>query len=253
MSTNQVLPPPPQGEWRSENPGPPPYIPPPPMAKAEFSLQDLLRRWQTLLLNPSVAAFDAQRASANWPTIWYSLLGLGVVQAVGALFQRAEALYWNALATSPQFTQYMRDMGIHNLNQMNPSVGAISAFVNAFLGFFVMAGLVYLVARMLGGVGTFLEHTYLLVLAYVPLQMIASVAGLIPVLGGLVAAAAIIYMIVLVVMAISAAHRLTIGSSIVAAVLPALVAGMLIVLLAVVVAILVAGTVLIFSTGGMMH
>jgi hypothetical protein len=63
------------------------------MPRAEFSLQDLLRRWQAVLQNPSVAAFGAQRGSANWPTIWYSLLGLAVVQSVMALFQRAEAFY----------------------------------------------------------------------------------------------------------------------------------------------------------------
>jgi hypothetical protein len=223
------------------------------MPRADFSLHDLLHRWQAVLVNPSVATFDAQRTSANWPAIWYSLLGLAVVQAVIALFQRAEAFYWNTMMASPQVDQYMRNMGIRNMAQMNPSIGAISAFFNAFLGFFVMAGLVYLVARMLGGGGTFLEHAYLLALAYVPLQMIASVMGLVPVLGGLVAAAVIIYMLVLIVMAISAAHRLTIGSSIVAAVLPVLVAVVVIVLLAIFVAMLVAGLLLILGAGGMLH
>ncbi|HEV8190359.1 MAG TPA: YIP1 family protein [Ktedonobacterales bacterium] len=157
------------------------------------------------------------------------------------------------LVASPLFDLYMRDMGMRNVVRMNPSVGAIEAFVNTFIGFFLMVGLVYHAAKMLGGVGTFLEHTYLLALVYVPLQMIAAVGGMIPVLGGLVAAAAIIYMIVLVVMAISAEHQLTIGTSIVAAILPALLAVTLVVLLAVVVAMLVAGFVLIFSAGGMMR
>jgi hypothetical protein len=254
MSTNQVLPPPqpPQEERQGPPSGQQPIYPPPP-PRAELSLQDLLRRWQAVLLNPSLAAFDAQRPSANWPTVWYSLLGLAIVQAVVALFQRAESFYWNTLVASPPFTQYVRNMGFRDFTQLNPGLGALQAFVNAFLGFYLMIGLVYLAAKVLGGVGSFLEHTYLLALVYVPLQMIASVAGLVPILGGLVAAAAAIYMIVLVVMAISAAHRLTLGASIVAAVLPALVAVVLTVLLAVVVALLVASLVLIFNVGGMMH
>jgi len=224
-----------------------------PAAQTTFSLQDLLRRWHALLLNPSVAAFDRQRGSANWPTVWYSLLGLALVQSIVALFQRAESLYWNSLVSSSQVDQFLRDFGMRNINPLNPGIGALLAFVNAFLGFFVMAGLVYLFARMLGGVGSFLEHSYLIALVYVPLQLIASVAGLIPMLGGLVGAAAIIYMVMLIVMAICATHRLNTGTAIVAAILPALLAGLLVVMLAVVVAMLIAGTILNFNPAGMLR
>jgi len=204
-----------------------------------------------VLLEPSLAKFDAQRREANWQTVWFSLLGLAIVQAAVAIFQQAEALYWNTFVTAPQLDQFMRNMGVHNLPRLNPGVNGLEAFVNAFVGFFLLAGLVYLAAKLVGGVGTFLEHTYVLVLVYVPLQMIASGAGLFPVLGGLMAAAAAaIYLLVLIVMAISTVHRLSVGTSILVAILPVILAVVAIVLVAVAVALLIAIVALILGAGG---
>ena len=204
-----------------------------------------------MLLEPSLAKFDAQRREANWQTVWFSLLGLAIVQAAVAIFQQAEALYWNTFVTAPQLDQFMRNMGVHNLPRLNPGVNGLEAFVNAFVGFFLLAGLVYLAAKLVGGVGTFLEHTYVLVLVYVPLQMIASGAGLFPVLGGLMAAAAAaIYLLVLIVMAISTVHRLSVGTSILVAILPVILAVVAIVLVAVAVALLIAIVALILGAGG---
>jgi hypothetical protein len=249
MSTDQRIPPP-QTEEKPANyaPLPPPSLPPP-MPRPAFSLEDLLGRWQAVLLRPGMEQMNAQRRSSNWPTIWYSLLGLALVQAIVAVFQRVEAFSWNTLVSSPQFVQYLRSIGLGNVAQWNPSTGVLEAFLGAFIGFFLMAGLVYLVAKVLGGTGSFLEHTYLLALVYVPLEIIASVAGLIPVLGGLIGAAAAIYMIVLVVMAISSAHQLTIGTSIVVVILPVILTVLLVVLLAVIIAIVVAGVLLLLHVG----
>ena len=204
-----------------------------------------------MLLEPSLAKFDAQRREANWQTVWFSLLGLAIVQAAVAIFQQAEALYWNTFVTAPQLDQFMRNMGVHNLPRLNPGVNGLEAFVNAFVGFFLLAELVYLAAKLVGGVGTFLEHTYVLVLVYAPLQMIASGAGLFPVLGGLMAAAAAaIYLLVLIVMAISTVHRLSVGTSILVAILPVILAVVAIVLVAVAVALLIAIVALILGAGG---
>lgn len=249
MSTNQLLPPP-QERQQDQLSAQAQYAPPPPPSQAGFSLQHLVARWQAVLLEPSLAKFDAQRREANWQTVWFSLLGLAIVQAAVAIFQQAEALYWNTFVTAPPLDQFMRDMGVHNLPRLHPGVNGLEAFVNAFVGFFLLAGLVYLAAKLVGGVGTFLEHTYVLVLVYVPLQMIASGAGLFPVLGGLMAAAAAIYLLVLTVMAISAVHRLSVGTSILVAILPVILAVVAIVLVAVAVALLIAIVALILGAGG---
>jgi hypothetical protein len=158
--------------------------------------------------------------------------------------------HWNTFVTAPQFALFMHTMGLRNVTRLNPGVTGLGTFVNAFIGFFLLAGLVYLAAKLVGGVGTFLEHTYVLVLVYVPLQMIASGAGLVLVLGGLMAAAAAIYLLVLTVMATSAVHRLSVGTSILVAILPVILAVVAIVLVAVAVALLIAIVALILGAGG---
>jgi hypothetical protein len=92
MSTNQLLPPP-QERQQDQLSAQAQYAPPPSQPQAGFSLQDLIGRWQAVLLEPSSAKFEAQRRAANWPTIWFSLLGLAIVQAAVAGFQQAEAFY----------------------------------------------------------------------------------------------------------------------------------------------------------------
>jgi hypothetical protein len=239
MSTHQIVPPPPTEER-------PPAFTPPPTPGTASSLEALLRRSQRVLIRPSMQKMAAERQGANWATIWYSLLGLALVQALVALFEHAEAIYWNALAASPQFVQYMHTLGVRNVVPRTPGTGVLEAFLGAFIGFFLMVGLVYLAAKVLGGSGSFLEHSYLLALIYVPLQLIASVAGLVPVLGGLVGAAAAIYMVVLVVMAVASVHRLTIGTAVVAVILPVILTVLLVVVLAAIVAIIAAIAVLLF-------
>ena len=245
MSTNQVLPPPPVGD-DDDSVTPPPTSPAP---STKFSLEDVLRRWQAVLLQPTLEKMESQKQGVNWPTVWYSLLGLALVQTVVSLLERAGFLFWNSMMSSPQLVHYMQSSGMRNLMAWNPGSSALEAFAGAFIGFFLMTGLIYLVAKALGGAGSFLEQTYLLALIYVPLQLIASVAGLIPGLGGLIAVAATVYMVVLLVMAIASLHQLTISTAIVVVILPVIVTVLLVVLLAVMVATLLAGIWLIFHMG----
>jgi hypothetical protein len=128
MSTNQLLPPP-QERQQDQLSAQAQYAPPPPPSQAEFSLQHLFARWQAVLLEPSLAKFGAQRREANWQTVWFSLLGLAIVQAAVAIFQQAEALYWNTFVTAPQLDQFMRNMGVHNLPRLKAGVNGLEAFL----------------------------------------------------------------------------------------------------------------------------
>lgn len=172
----------------------------PPPAQAGFDFQDLLARWRTVLYPPSVASFDMQRTAANWNTILISLALLGVVQGV---FSFITGLEYHRSGT-----------GFGTI---------IGGFIGAYIGFFIAAGLVYLLSRMLGGTGEFLEHAWLLSLAWVPIQAASSVVGVIPILGGIVQVALAIYGIVLYIYATSSAQRMTLGRSTVAVLIPGIV------------------------------
>ncbi len=183
----------------------------PPPARAAFDWQDLLARWRSVIYPPSVASFDEQKAAANWKTILIALALLGVVQGVFAFITGFE---------------------YHRANTPYPGVGTIiGGVIGVFFAFFIVAGIIYLLARALGGTGTFLEHSWLLSLVFVPIQAVSDVIGVIPILGGLVGALLGIYSVVLYVFATASAHRMTLGRAAVAVLIPGIVLAALVLLL----------------------
>lgn len=181
---NQGYPPPPVGTYNTPSSG--------------FNFQDMLQRWRTVLSigidsQRGIATFDAQQPAANWPAILWSLAILGLVQAVFNVITGFE---------------------YRNVAGSTPSVGTfINGFISAYVGFFILAGILYLVAKAFSGSGTFLTYAYLLALIYVPLEAIASVAGILPFVGGLIALVAGLYQIYLAIHATASAHRLSLGQS----------------------------------------
>jgi hypothetical protein len=148
--------------------------------------------------------------TANWRDIWLSVIALGVLSAITGGIA--------ALYTVTTF-QVPGANGATNTIRIPASAGW-GSIIGVPLGFFIGAGILFLCAKIFGGTGTFLHHSYALMLFYVPIQGVIAILGLIPVLGGIAAFALGIYEIVLSVFAISASHRLTIGKSVATVLLP---------------------------------
>ncbi|HEX9068937.1 MAG TPA: YIP1 family protein, partial [Ktedonobacterales bacterium] len=96
------------------------------------------------------------------------------------------------------------------------------------IAFFIGAGFFWLVARVFGGQGTFLQHSWLLALVYVPITAASTLLSLIPVLGALIGLGLGIYGIVLSIFAIAAAHRMSVGKSAAVVLIPGAIALLLI-------------------------
>jgi len=174
-------------------PPPPSHASSTPPSTTGFDLQSLIRQWQDILLKPSVATFDAQQPYANWQTVGISLAILAVVRAIFDAITRLE---------------------YHLIGARAPSVGGlIGNFITTFVVFFIFAGILYGIARAFNGTGSFALYAYLLALFLVPLGIVSSIAGVIPLLGGLVAFAAGLYELYLTALATASAHRLTQGQS----------------------------------------
>jgi hypothetical protein len=167
------------------------------------------------LLHPSVATFNEQQPAVNWPTVWISLLILGVVSAISRAIQ---ALEFRTIAmTLPGLTG---PTGEPQVVTQNPLSNAFGGLIGTFVFFFVWMAILFVSAKIFGGQGSFLMQSYLSSLALVPLGIIAAIGGVVPLLGGLVAFAAGIYAIVLTVFAVASAHRLTTGRAVGAVLLP---------------------------------
>jgi hypothetical protein len=226
---NQGYPPPPgypqqgypQQGYPQQGPGypgqgyPGPGYPGP--ANRGFNLQDYIQRWQTVIMGRSVPTFDAQLPSANWPAIWISLVILGIVRgitsAIGTAFARAYTL--NGHVYTPG----------------SPIGSLFGGFIGTFFSFFIAVGILYVIAKLFSGSGSFLSYAYLLSLVFVPLGIVSAVIGLIPVLGGIVGLLIGIFEIYLAILATASAHRLPMARATWVVLIPVIIAFALLLLL----------------------
>ncbi|HET9493947.1 MAG TPA: YIP1 family protein [Chloroflexia bacterium] len=226
--------PPPSGGYTP--PPPPPgggYTPPPPTGPVTrpegggaFDINSLFQSWLNALTKPNVTTYEAEIPRANWTS---TLVGVALVAIVGAIMS---LLAFGATAAMlDPFTDMLRqqdpNFDPNTLTQFYGGAGvggAISTFIFTFVTFFLGAGLLWLTARMFGGTGSdFMTHSYLLSLSYTPTRVIAAVASIIPLLGGIVSFVLFLYQLYLAGLAMQASQRMQPGRAQMAAFLPTVV------------------------------
>jgi hypothetical protein len=187
------------------------------------AINGLVQKWVRVTTKPGTASFAVELPNANWGDIWLGIMGLAVLTAITSYLS---ALEFGSLALHlSQLTPDQQRAFNQVLQFTRPGGGtALGAIIGVPLGFFISTGVLFWFAKLFGGTGTFLQHTYAFALFFVPLQGVSAILGLIPVLGGLVDLVLAVYSIVLAVFAISASHRLTSGTAVAVVVLPAVIA-----------------------------
>lgn len=176
-----------------------------PGVATQVNIQDLLRelfqKYRTVLTHPSVATFDAVLPAATWQAVWIGAAIMALAWAIGSFIVGLE-----------QSTAY----------SSGPSLGsALGIFVVFFIAFFFASAVYHLIAKLFGGTASFLIYTYAISLVVVPLDTVAGLALIIPVLGILAVFAAGLYGLYLLVLATQAAHRLPAGKSVAVVLIPA--------------------------------
>ena len=213
-------PPPTGGAYAYAAPGPP----------QPAGMGAIWQKWINVTTRPGVASFAQELPTANWRDIWLSLIGLAMLSAItGAI----AALYTSQTLTLPRADGTTTTVHI-------PAGASWFTIITVPLAFFVGVAILFVIAKIFGGTGTFLEQSYAMALYYVPIQGVIALLGLLPILGGLAAFVLGIYEIVLSVFAIAASQRLTIGRSVAVVLLPAVILFLLVCGLIVFVAAIVA-------------
>ena len=229
-------PPPPGGGYPPPPPGagyaapmgaygiPPQQTFTPTAAPVPAGINTLFQKWLNVTTKPGVQSFVNEIPTANWADIWLALLGLGILTAISDVIQSFEgSAAASALLSSLPAAQQSALAGL-----TRPSIGTgLGSIIGVPIGFFIGVGILWLSAKLFGGTGSFLTHSYAFMLFYVPLEAINAVVGIVPFLGGLVALAVSIYSIVLAVFAVSATHHLSTGRSVAAVLLPAAIVAVL--------------------------
>ena len=217
MANRRMAPPPPPGAFE-------PYGAPPPTggayayaapagAPVPAGIGAIWQKWLNVTTKPGVASFARELPTANWRDIWLSLIGLGILSAItGAI----AALYTGQTITIPRTDGTTTTWHI-------PAGASWFAIISVPLAFFIGVAILFVVAKLFGGTGTFLEQSYAMALFYVPIQAVIAILGLVPFFGGLATFVLGIYEIVLAVFAIAASQRLSTGRSVAVVLLPGVI------------------------------
>ena len=171
------------------------------------AIWELLERYIFVIRHPTSDVFRAEKEKADWDVVWIELLANAVIAGLLGLLSMVIPFAGPGTASSNGTGLQSPDV-VHALN-LSTTVGLI-AFIPVI--FFVGSGILRLLARGFGGNGSFLEQCYTTLLFQMPFGIAVSVLRLLPFVGGFFfwfgSLAALLYGIVLQILATMAVYQL---------------------------------------------
>jgi hypothetical protein len=175
-------------------------------------LRALPAQYRHVLQRPSVTAFADELPQAEWRSVWFQLLGWGLISAIVGFIS------WLIARTPGVLTVGSGPTATQVVTPPAPYGGQLLSIP---LEFFVGMGLLYLAARLFGGRGTFLAQSYVSVLVHAPLGALISVLAAIPYVS-ILAVVVAIYELILQICAVRAVHHVSTGRAVGMVLVPAL-------------------------------
>jgi hypothetical protein len=244
MSFDSTPPPPPppgpeQGPYYEYNPYPQnpygapqegyqpygvPVAPAAPLPLGE-AINQLPRQYWKAVTKPGAMTFAEESGKAKWDIILTQLFGYAIIVAILALINyyvtaATTAAILNQLNSSANTTSTTGTFAVAS----SPGGALLISLAETLIGFFIIQGILFGLAKAFGGQGTFAGQAYSFLLFQVPLGILTGVLDLIPIAGAFIGLAVLIYEIVLSVFAIQGTHRLSGGKASAVVLIPVAVA-----------------------------
>jgi hypothetical protein len=202
------------------------------MEAAIMNLSETWQTWLRVITSPGEATFADERlkpqATLTTALIWMVIAGavtavLGLLQTMvtaGAVQSSlAQAL---AQADLPPDTRAQLQAFLNSGVLGGLGGASLASIIMVPVGFLVSTGILYLIAKVLGGTGEFGRYAYLNATFSAPLTILSSLLSVVPVLGCLSIFISI-YQIVLTYYSTKVEHDLTSGRALVVVLLPLIV------------------------------
>ena len=195
------------------------FIPPPavslPLGEA---IRLLPEQYKRVITKPFAETFLVEMGHASWSIVWIQLLGYAIIAGLLG--------FVGTLVPSPTAPSNVTDLsGSHVIRALTLGT-SIGLIVLIPILFFLLMGILYLLARIYGGRGKFVQQCYTTLLFLVPFGLAISILGVLPYVGNFfsafLAAICFVYSIALQSFANVAVHRLTGGKATAAAVITGL-------------------------------
>ena len=203
-----------------------------------MNFSEMWQTWVRVLTNPNEATFAAERqkptATLTTALIWMAIAGL-VAGVLGLL--QSMMLAGAAQGAIPQLLDQANlppEARAQVLPLLNSGMfgglgaGSLASIITVPISFLIGVAILWLVAKLLGGIGEYGRYAYLNATFPAPLTIVSSILGLIPFVGGCIAFVLYIYQFVLTYYATKVEHQLSSGRAIIVVLIPLILVALLI-------------------------
>jgi hypothetical protein len=195
----------------------------------------MFQTWMNVLTHPNEQTFidESHKPQAKLSTAIIWVVIAAVIVAVFSIFR--VLIQW-AIGGGPGIMEQIvlqldlpPEAAEMMMQQAQGSLasGIIGGFCGALIGvplsFLIGSGLYWLIAKLLGGTGSYENQTYLLGTFTAPLMIVNGIVSIIPIAGGCVAFLISIYTLVLTYFALKVSHDFTSGKAIATLLIPLLI------------------------------
>lgn len=194
----------------------------------------MFQTWVNVLTHPNEQTF-ADEQNKPQATLITAIIWIVIAAVIVSIFSIFRVLVSTAMI-SPTLLQELAlqfDMPPEFAEQfaLQAQAGLVSSIISAFcwtliavpLGFLIGSGIYWIVAKILGGSGSFESQTYLIATYSAPLMIVSGIIGVIPILGACVGFILGIYNLVLTYFALKVSHNFTTGKAITTLLVPILI------------------------------
>lgn len=187
-------------------------------------LKELYEIWKNVLINPA-GTFKAQAKKADYAEAVKHVGIAGIIQGIltGILLMMGLSAVGGILG----YGMLGASIGIMSIVLL-----AILVPISAIIGLFIGSGILYIIAKILGGKGDYQTQTYLMAIYMAPIGIISGVLGMIPLAGIVIALIAMIYAIYLLTLSLKETHKYSTGKAVLTWLLPVIVVILLVGVLA---------------------
>lgn len=170
--------------------------------------------WKEVLTNPA-ETFKKEEKNVNLTEGVKQLIVAGVIAGV---FYGISAAFALNSASMLMMGKPMMEAG---------AMGFIGALIGTpiatLIGWFIFSAILYVIAKLLNGKGTFDTHMYLIALLYSPIVIIQGVLSVIPIVGAALGILVSLYGLYLLTIAIKQAHKVSTEKAVVIWLIPVIV------------------------------
>ena len=194
-----------------------------PLIEPQYESMSPVQIWIKAITSPKEETYKeiihAPNASLGSAVLWLAAAGFlgGLLQGLVGMVTKTNV--WTQFSQFSQYTDYNFAYA--------PRTGFISVIGGAFgglfgilIGTFIVTGLVQLVAKMLGGTGTFADLFYGFAAYQAPMRLVTLALGAIPFVGACLGIPLAIYGLVLNVIANKAANEYDTGKAVISSLAP---------------------------------